>query len=73
MRILHQIKEKIDAAIHGRTGAPPRAAGRRVSLTRLWEALPDETRRQTLTQLSRIVIQQLAISPEEREVSHDDC
>jgi hypothetical protein len=43
----------------------------RVQLARLWQALPEETRRQTLTKLSRIVSQQLGPSPHEKEVAHE--
>jgi hypothetical protein len=41
-------------------------------LNQLWQALPDEDRRRTLTTLSQIVVKQLQPPPDAKEVEHED-
>jgi len=44
----------------------------RILLSRLWEALPETTRRQTLRTLAQLVARHLAAPRERKEVSHED-
>jgi hypothetical protein len=52
---------------------PPRLSEptRRVPLTHLWQALPQADRHLTFLTLSRIVAQQLARPPAEKEADHE--
>jgi hypothetical protein len=51
---------------------PSAPRSQRISLRRLWQALPEEDQQQTLQVLSRIVAQQLQAPPGEKEVPHED-
>jgi hypothetical protein len=42
-------------------------------LKRLWEAIPELNRQQTLQTLSRVITQQLQPPPSEKEVRDEDC
>ena len=46
---------------------------KKIVLSRMWETLPEETRRRTLMTLSRIVAQQQPPPSQEKEVTHEDC
>jgi hypothetical protein len=52
---------------------PPRPlkSNRRVSLTHLWQVLPQSDRQRTLLTLSRIVAQQLRRPPADKEADHE--
>jgi hypothetical protein len=49
----------------------PRKPRRRVSLARLWQALPRSDQRRTLLTLSRVVAQQLPRPPADKEADNE--
>ncbi|MEK7992176.1 MAG: hypothetical protein AAB403_00070 [Planctomycetota bacterium] len=68
------LKEENHASIANR-GAEARRripAAEQIVLSRLWETLPEATRRCLLTTLSRMVAQQLPLPPSREEVRHED-
>jgi hypothetical protein len=50
----------------------PQTAAKQITLTQLWESLPEANRRQTLQTLSQLLAQQLQ-PPPEKEVRNEDC
>ena len=46
---------------------------RQIAPTQLWESIPEGSRKQVLTDLSRIAAQQIVSPPLNKDVSDDNC